>query len=260
MSNEDKIDDIETLILMALETDNVESLLCPPHTQSLTEGIQPNSMYASDICDENRVDADSLSDLLYHPSETLGAESEVLWIDNTRYAAWMGFRQLPKKPKGLTYFGKASHFYEFNYRHVYTAGKRKEVRSIMVLDKLGKIIPTTMAVLHGSTLSDSKGLEHTHNILCRACGIIEDAHRSNAMLATVKDGKEIKFPVPLDDYKEVFSNRDAPLANGKKKAIVHWVAKHLRQTPTGKTTTVKKHVRGVKDIMVDGLTINIQPN
>lgn len=252
MSNEDKIDDIETLILMALETDNINKLFSVHNT----EGMQPNSMYTSDICDKNRADASSPEDLLYHPSEVLGAESEILLIDGDKFAGWMGFRQLPKKPKGLTYFGKASHFYEINSRAVFTTGKREGVNTVVALDKVGRVIPSTFTLRHGKKSSDPTGT----TLLCNACSVIEDAHRSNAMLATVKEGKEIKFPVPLDDYKEVFSNRDAPLVNGNKKAIVHWVAKHLRQTPTGKTTTVKKHVRGVKDIVVDGLTINIQPN
>lgn len=252
MSNKEKVDDIETLILMALETDNINKLGSVHHT----EGMQPNSMYARDICDENRVDAFSPDYLLCHPSETLGTEAEILVVDDTKYAGWLGFRQLPKKPKGLTYFGKASHFYELNSRIVFTAGKRQGVNTVIALDKLGRVIPSTFTLKRGEKVSDPTRTD----LVCMACSIIEDAHRSNAMLAAVKEGKEIKFPVPLDDYKEVFYSREAPLANGKKKAIAHWVAKHIRQTPTGKTTTVKKHIRGVKDIVVDGLNINIQLN
>ena len=93
-----------------------------------------------------------------------------------------------------------------------------------------------------------------------AASMIEDSHRSNTMLAAVKDATEIKFPVPLDDYKDVFADRDGPMNGARRKAIVHWVARHLRNSIRGKEHSVKRHTRGVQEFTIDGLRIRLTPN
>ena len=67
------------------------------------------------------------------------------------------------------------------------------------------------------------------------------------------------LPVPIDDYKAIFLDRDAPFLNGKKRAIIHWVSDHLRRYRSGKISKIGKHTRGVDDIVIDGLSINIKP-
>jgi hypothetical protein len=96
--------------------------------------------------------------------------------------------------------------------------------------------------------------------LISAASIIEDANRSGAMLATVKDAREIMFPVPIADYKKVFADREGPKIGDRRKAIVHWVARHLRKSTRGNECVVNKHLRGVQEFSVDGLLVRLTPN
>ena len=81
------------------------------------------------------------------------------------------------------------------------------------------------------------------------------------MLASVKEEREIKFPIPIADYKEVFLDRNGPfLGSGKKKAIIHWVSSHLRKRKNDDNVLVRKHIRGVQSFLIDGISIVISPS
>ena len=93
------------------------------------------------------------------------------------------------------------------------------------------------------------------------CSLIEDAQRTGIMLASVKEEREIKFPIPIADYKEVFLDRNGPfLGSGKKKAIIHWVSSHLRKRKNDDNVLVRKHIRGVQSFLIDGISIVISPS
>lgn len=113
------------------------------------------------------------------------------------------------------------------------------------------------ATAHGISICNPK---FDGSALIMTASIIEDAYRANTMLATVKDDTEIKFPVPLDDYKNVFADRDGPMTGARRKAIIHWVATHLRHSTRGLEYEVKRHTRGVQEFTIDGLRIRLTPN
>ena len=77
--------------------------------------------------------------------------------------------------------------------------------------------------------------------LVLAASIMEDAHRSGVFTATVKDHCAITVPVPDGEHLDVFKLRDGPLIPGsqRKRAILHWVARHIRRQPTGISSVVK---------------------
>ena len=139
-------------------------------------------------------------------------------------------------------------------RFVTGNGVGEYIKRVVPIDKNGK---TLLAQAQGHNVC-APNKEGEMLIICAS--VIEDAHRANTMLAAVKDATEIKFPVPLDDYKYVFANRDGPMNGTRRKSIIHWVARHLRHSTLGNEFAVKKHTRGVQEFAIDRLRIRLTPN
>lgn len=262
------IDPLESLLIMALESDH-PSIKQVGGTIKTREGSKtehdvsevisfndatPRSAYTLDISDDGRLFSSAVDYMKDHPIDILGNRSESIWMHPSNdLARWNCVERLQKKPKELAYLGKASAIYAYHYRVTLRNGAGQYFKRYVVLNKSGSSLPVKVSGQHQSAVNDGE------DVLLMA-SIIEDAHRTGAMLASIKDAIEIKFPVPLADYKKVFIERDAPLVNGKRKAIIHWVASHMRKSKAGTESQVKRHVRGVKDIVIDGLKINIEPN
>jgi len=265
-----EIDRIETMMIFALDgdfgvtTEHVSVLnsrkdgkITGCSDQGLLLGFDemtPNRMYSFDMCDEDRIFTGSNSLLMNHPAEILGDESELFFqLENKDHFRWVGYRKT-KKQKGVAVLGTPDVFYEVHYRDIRPDGNGLYQKRLVPLDKKGN--PLAAKIQNAFVCSPY----HEGEYLITACSIIEDAHRTNSMLASFRDGVELKLPVPLDDYKEVFFNREAPLIKNRKRAIIHWVANHIRKSKLGKSHKVCRHTRGVKDILIDGMVVNIQPN
>lgn len=210
------------------------------------------SAFTADMGAGERIYTNTPSGLLAHPSDVVGDESEVmlLWQDKL---AWVGFRRVIKAPRGISYLGKPSCFYEKHYRIVNGDGSGDYAKHFLAINRDGAFVPT---FYQGNPTSTSLDAGH----LCLAASIIEDAHRANAMLAQVKDATEIKFPVPLGDYKDIFADRDGPMNGARRKSILHWVARHLRTSTRGNAHDVKMHTRGIQEFTIDGLRVRLTPN
>ena len=258
-------DQLETLILMALDANHEQSGLEKTLQLSgqlidiIDQGIllkfddmRPESAYTFDASDDERIYARGSEYLMEHPAEVLGDFTEVLML-NDEILKWYGFRRLRAPPKGVCCLGKASHWYEIHMRFMTQNGRGKYFKRAVPLDKTGAPL---LAKIGGHVIC-APAFEGEHLILCAS--VIEDAHRANTMLAAVKDATEIKFPVPLDDYKDMFAERDGPMNGARRKAIVHWVARHLRHSTRGNEFAVKKHTRGVQEFTIDGLRIRLTP-
>ena len=267
--SEQVIDKIETMILLALDANKDSSDYFQPSNERGKNGknlkletcdtgillgfetMRPKSAFTFDLCSD-RVLTWGHEWLKDHPSETLGDECEVICIDRGSLK-WLGARRLAKAPRRVVTLGKPSCWYEMHYRKVLSNGAQLYQKRAIPVGVKGNVLP---AKIQGNWIC---GDEDASSFIIMS-SIIEDARRANTMLASVKYMTEIKFPVPLDAYKEVFSIRDAPMVNGRRKAIIHWVSKHLRASTRGKLHDVNKHTRGVKDIVIDGIRINIEPN
>jgi len=262
-----EIDNIETLILMALDG-NTETTDYAENAYSLNDGTQiglfdqsrlvkcddmrPSQMFTFDMCDDDRLYSADPNDLMQHPVDIIRDEAEIFFYDGNQFK-WVGYRKT-KKPKGIATLGKADAYFEAHYRFIRNNGVHRYAKRVIPINKKGYPLPAKIKNQFICT-PDIEG-----SYLNIACSMIEDAHRSNAMLATFEDGVKVHIPVPLDNYQEIFFDREAPLIKGRKKAIIHWVAKHIRKSKQGNWHSVKKHVRGVKDIVIDGMTVNISPN
>ena len=258
---------LESLILMALDANHTDS-----HTRIEDRGcidgywevrdqgellpfdaMRPESSYTFDMSDDSRLFSTTPDYLVTHPVDILGDKAEVIMMNNG-FLKWYGYRRLSRPPKGVSYLGKPSCWYEIHGRCVTQAGRGEYVKRLAALDSRGACLLVRM---QGHVVASPKreGVG-----LMLAASMIEDSHRSNTMLAAVKDATEIKFPVPLDDYKDVFADRDGPMNGARRKAIVHWVARHMRNSIRGKEHSVKRHTRGVQEFTIDGLRIRLTPN
>lgn len=167
---------------------------------------------------------------------------------------WVGVELLCRVPSHLGVAGKADAVYRLHIRRSLPSGKQGYRQRVVGLDRAGGFVP----VMHAGTAA---GTRDDHAMLILLASVKEDTYRASAMTATITDGMELSFSVPLSDYQRVFSQRELPVyeKSGRRKAIVHWVAEHIREA-NGRETTVQKHVRGVKDITLDGLKFRIDEN
>lgn len=215
------------------------------------DNMYPESSFTFDLSGD-RVFTWSSEWLKDHPADTLGDKCEVICLDGNSLK-WLGARRLVKAPRKIIPLGKPACWYEMHFRKVLPNGAQLYHKRVIPVDGKGNVLSAKM---YGNWICSGKDAD---SFIIMA-SMVEDARRANTMLASVKDATEIKFPVAIDAYKEVFSIRDAPMVNGRRKAIIHWVSKHLRASTRGKSHDVNKHTRGVKDIVIDGIRINIEPN
>lgn len=266
---EQVIDKLETLILMALDANHGH--LAPgttrrrDHSTNMVEvlhdqgellridDMRPASAYTFDMSDDDRIFATTTDYLITHPADVLGDEAETVMLDGDMLK-WRGYRRLKKPPLGVYCLGKASHWYEMHSRFVAGNGDGNYFKRVVPIDRNGKPLLAQVQG-HNVCVPSIEGMMLT---LCAS--MIEDAHRANTMLAAVKDATEIKFPVPLGDYKDMFAERQGPMNGTRRKAIIHWVAKHMRHSVRRKEYEVKRHTRGVQEFHIDGLRIRIAPN
>ncbi len=266
---ENVTDKLETLILMALDASHEQTTATGITRRVKANGgvqelydqgdllaaddMHPASAYTFDMADKERIFTTTADYLITHPADVLGDEAEVVMLDGETLK-WRGYRRLRRAPKGVACLGRATHWYEMHFRFVTGNGAGEYYKRVVPIDRNGKPL---LATVQGHSVCNPK-LEGGMLVLCAS--VIEDAHRANTMLAAVKDATEIKFPVPIDDYKDVFAERDGPMNGARRKAIVHWVARHLRHSTRGNEFAVKKHTRGVQEFTIDGLRIRLTPN
>jgi len=266
-AKEPTLDDIETMIIMSLYADNLTG-----HHQNrifdknggvyeLTDQgcflgfdkMLPKSSFTFDMS-QDRIYSTSHEYLAGHQSEILGDESEVIMLSNG-VLKWRGFRRISKPPKGVFSIGRASHWYEMHQRFTSLRGDTQYYKRVVPISKSGKILP---AFVNGQIVCGPDVEGAVFNV---CCSLIEDAQRTGIMLASVKEAKEIKFPVPISDYKDVFLDRNGPfLGSGKKRAIIHWVSSHLRKRKNDDAVLVSKHIRGVQSFLMDGISVVISPS
>lgn len=270
MSETEVLDRVEDVIIYALEGRAAKNHDCVPTETIRMRGearqgfdvssllkfqpMYPNSMYVPSLeCDNDRLYATSSEYLVRHPADTLKDGAEVAFIYKGGLK-WIGLRRT-SKPKNLYELGGACAWYEAHFRYIFLNGASSYLKRVIAFSETGNQCPVKTRI--GNVLVCSRSEMEYFFV---PVSVIEDTHRAQTMLATVSDAAEIKFSVPLDDYKQMFSSRNAPMQNGRRKAIIHWVASHLRKRRDKDPVRVKKHVRGVDRIEIDGLKISISPN
>ncbi len=261
-------ENIESLIIMALDAtcDNSGITRCTRRDKknhmvmdTLDQGsilpikpIYPESSFTVDMTGD-RVYTMDHKELLQPIYTILGEKTEVMMLYEGGLK-WSGYKRMKQVPKRMYAMGRVEHWYEIHFRTVKFSGKNTYSKRVVPLDTNG--LPVR-AKFQDMELGDYFDFEN----MVLACSVIEDAKRANSMLATVSDAKEIKFPVGLDAYQEVFALRNGPLLpGGRRKSIIHWVSKHIRKNASGKESEVKEHQRGISEFDFDGIKLKLEPN
>lgn len=192
--------------------------------------------------------------LLASVQDLLGSEAEVAFLCGDR-VKWTGLRRLVKAPRGVWVASPGATMYEFHYREIFESGASTYFKRVCAISKSGKPV---QCLIEGSRGSGAN-MEGEQAVI--AASVIEDAHRHDALTATISESGSIIVPVPLGEHKELFALRDAPLTpSGRRKAILHWVASHTRKTRGDSPITVQEHTRGVREFSIDGMTVRLEPN
>lgn len=267
----DVTDKLETMLLMLMDGKH-GAIKCNDGTHTemnkrgigemidydITERVRcdemcPNSTFTADLT-ESRLLAITPDYLMAHPADIIGDEMEAALFCGD-IIKWQGYRKLKTPPRRVAALGRVAAWYESHYRVILPDGSGTYQKRFVPISRSGHAV---IAKMDGLIMCNPA--EATLN-MCGACSIAEDSARSNAMLASIADHVEVKFPVPLDAYKEVFALRDAPMTpSGRRKAIVHWVASHLRRSTKGNDHKVERHTRGVDDFTIDGMRVRLTPN
>ena len=223
------------------------------------DSMSPMSAFAGNFGgerDEDRIYTTDTGLLASHPADILKDNAEVIvFLEDLVAIRWVGLRRTRPKKNVFAMNGKPVIWYEMHLRQECNNGPGLYHQRIVPVDEGGQPL-LAKSTVGGAVVCDKK----ESMFFTLAASIIEDNLRAKTMLARIKEETEIKFAVPLDDYKEVFVGRDAPMQNGRRKAIIHWVSSHLRKKQDGDKTGVKKHTRGVDEIEIDGIKISITPN
>jgi hypothetical protein len=270
-NNKIAIDDLETLVLFAIDPpskinvrwENTNNLVQAKSALQCYrfDDAEPRLAYTFDLLDDGRLFTTDHRMLINHPSDIIGDGAETIMFDyNGNVVKWMKIEPCKKPSRGFVTIGKADKWYAVHFR----AGNPKQgwsdyIKGYSAINKDGKQIPVKWMQENRYDCYDRKR-ESDQIIL--VCSIIEDAHRAGAFLVSAKLGSEIRFPVRYDDYIDFFKLREAPrnTPTGKRNPILHWVASHIRKTQKGKEAHVKKHMRGVSEVEIDGITARITPN
>lgn len=214
------------------------------------DDMTPNSIFTADMT-ESRLLAITPDYLMAHPADIIGDELEAaLFCDDV--IKWQGYRKCKAPPRRVAALGRIAAWYEHHYRVIRPDGTGTYQKRFVPLSRSGHAV---IAKMDGLIMCNPA--EATLN-MCGVCSIAEDSARTNTMLASIADAVEVKFPVPLDAYKDVFALRDAPMTpSGRRRAIVHWVAGHIRRSTNGNDHKVARHTRGVEEFTIDGLRVRL---
>lgn len=214
--------------------------------------MRPKLAHTIDMVDGDRLFTTDPNLLITSVPDILGLESEVALMKDG-YCLWMGMRRLKRVPRNIWVSGKVGAIYEVHWRQIFPDG-----RSYYYL-RCAAVSPTGLplnCVIQGTRNPNSK--DRVTLVMCAS--IIEDTARTGCFTASIQDAAGVVFPVPYGSQVELFRLRDGPnTPSGRRKAILHWVAKHMRSTTKGQTE-VREHMRGVHQFNIDGLRVRLAAN
>lgn len=188
--------------------------------------------------------------LLHSPQDLIGNQAEVALVADD-CVKWSAFRKLTKRPRGVFVSSPGADLYEYHLRFIYPDGRSTYWKRVAAINKHG----TPVRVIIEGTKDQGGTLDGQYLIF--AASMIEDAMRPGVFQATVSDHVGVTFPVPQGEHLGVFRLRDGPYSGSRRKALLHWVAKHVRRTASGEHD-VKAHLRGVHDFEIDGLKVKLE--
>lgn len=209
----------------------------------------PTIAYTADICAERDFALDAR--LLLSPvQEILGNHVEIALVAED-CVKWAAFRKIHKRPQKIWVASTGCDLYEYHTRFIFRDGSSNYAKRVAAIDKHGKPV---RVIIEGTK---DQGGAPDGQFAVLAASVVEDSRRPGVMLATVTDGVGLVFPVPNGEHLEVFALRDGPYSGSRRKALLHWVAKHTRKTTNGHAD-VNQHLRGVHSFEIDGFQVLLE--
>ena len=214
--------------------------------------MRPRRIFTFDAADESRLFPSSHSDLMAHPSDILGEETESGVICGERMN-WSGFRRIKGRPKRVCAARSGDHIYY--ERHCRVVGKSSGYfKRLVAFDAKGSPVPLFINGIPIGQPGDGVAAILT-------CGLVEDAFRRDAYLCSLSDAVDLLFPLSAADVFDFFASREAPMTpGGRRRALIHWVSEHMRKVSLAKKTVIRQHYRGITEFTVDGLSVSAIPN
>ena len=189
--------------------------------------------------------------LLHTPQDLLGSKTEVALV-STDFVKWSAFKKIFKRPIGVWVEKPGADLYEYHSRFIRADGSADYCKRVAAIDKKGNPVRVVITGTHDQSSRQPDG-----ELLILAASIVEDANRPGTFQTTVSDGVGVILPVPQGEHLDIFRLRDSPCtAGGRRKPLLHWVAKHLRKTAKAEVE-VKEHLRGVHQFGIDGLRVTL---
>lgn len=268
---ESAFDELETLLIFGMEKPKPETIKweivdrfhkAKPAIQLFKfDDREPNSSYTFQFGNNEREFTTDYNLLINHPSEIIGDGKETMFLlPENNQIKWMRIEPCRKPAKGFAPIGSADKWYGVNYRlGNANTGWHTHIKGYTAIAKTGK--PVAIKMMQEGSRNNLESKNDSEQIILM-CSIVEDAHRSNSFLVSTKIDSEILFPVGYESYIDFFRFRDGPrnTPTGRKNPIIHWVAKHMRQKNNGGNATVKRHLRGIAELNINGVTARITPN
>jgi hypothetical protein len=220
------------------------------------EPIRPSLAYTGQIGDGDRLFTKDAGLLLQTPQDLIGRQSEIALFD-VDVLKWVAFKKLYKRPRGVWVASPGADLYEVHQRFIQADGKSDYQKRVAAISKTGKPVQTIIEGSRREAASEQNGYWSDGELVVLAASIIEDSVRPGSFQATVKDDAGVIFPVPQGEHLEVFRLRDGPLSGSRRKALLHWVARHTRRTGRG-VADVKAHLRGVHQFDIDGFNVTLK--
>lgn len=264
MSEElDKIEDFLTILLFATAEKYYEE------TKKVSKTIQSSLItyplkHMPVDCPWAGVDSERIYTmdpdlLLDDPLKVVGPKEE-LAIYDTGGAQWFGQRLYSGNRKGYTTAAPPRAIWvEQHQRNIRPDGREFYFSQMSAWDPVNRriwpIVPAHCArqKLRGS---NKKQNQQALRMLVLMASFVEDS--KPFWCVEVRESTAVKTYATEESVKKLAELRKAPLTqSGRKKAILHWVAEHVRKLPTGNQTTVSQHMRGIESFSVDGLDVSI---
>ncbi|MBB76613.1 MAG: hypothetical protein CMJ75_19070 [Planctomycetaceae bacterium] len=214
--------------------------------------VRPQSAYTFDGSDKDRLFTIDHGSLLRHPAEILGKRSEVILTFEEGLIRWCCFIR-KDKPRKVLCHEKVHAFYEFHCMDGDENGWQEYQIRAIGFNKAGRPLMMRMEGTMGSMGADGQAA-------IVAASIIEDAHRSGAVMATLEADAKITFPISVDEYKQFLAERDGfkNTPTGRRNSILHFCNNHARKRGE-KLVEVKAHTRGARVFETGGMTLTLTP-
>lgn len=214
------------------------------------EPLKPSVAYTTDATDEERLFTTDPRLLLDSPQDLIGRHAEVAFV-GPDFVRWAAFKKLHKRPNKVWVSSAGADLYEYHLREIYADGSSVYFKRVAAIGKTGRPVN---CIIEGTR---DQGSTPDGQYLILAASVIEDAHRPDTFLATVRDDTGVMLPVAQGAHLDVFRLRDGPMSGGRRRALLHWVAAHTRRRGACEFP-VKEHLRGIHEFTIEGLAVKLE--